>query len=289
MKKLLLTITIIFGFISILNSQKVDSIKVEQAGDFIKIRYKIVNSSMGQMYRVKIQFTINGGLRQEPRTISGDVGEQVAGGKSEYWALWDVLKDIDELKSVEFYVIAELVNKSPVLSSDKTSSKKNENPTGWNKKGFHVFVDLQAPGPKFGAMIGYSRAVGIMMKYVQGKTGMGGDVQSGVPAHVGPATAYYSTDLTVRIINIKGFQMHIAAGLAMSQFEFSENIGPGNYRFFSHNLKGVEAGFIFDIKRIAIIGSLSHFDPKSVESGNSGNIRCWSNRTFYDLGVGVRF
>ena len=79
---ILLIFLLIFLPFTHLFSQKVDSIKVEQSGDFIKIWYKILDSEPGQTYRVKVLCSINGGLNTELRSISGDAGEQVADRKS---------------------------------------------------------------------------------------------------------------------------------------------------------------------------------------------------------------
>ena len=91
MKKLFSFVIIAIMFSSYLNSQSVDSIKVEQSGDFIKIRYKILNSAPDQIYKVKVLCSINGGMNNEIRSITGDVGDHVVGGKPEYWVIWDVL------------------------------------------------------------------------------------------------------------------------------------------------------------------------------------------------------
>ena len=79
MKKLSFLLILFVCSIQISLSQKVDSINVEQTGDFIKIRYKIADSKPGQVFRVKVLCSINGGLNTEIESVSGDTGDQVAG------------------------------------------------------------------------------------------------------------------------------------------------------------------------------------------------------------------
>jgi hypothetical protein len=49
-------------------------------------------------------------LQSVLNSLSGDYGDNVVGGRQEYMVLWDVLKDVDEVKSVDFSVRAELLN-----------------------------------------------------------------------------------------------------------------------------------------------------------------------------------
>jgi hypothetical protein len=84
MKKLTIILLISIGFFSLIKSQTVDSIKVEQAGELIKIHYKILNSNQYQTFRVTVFCSINGGLESKLKSLSGDFGENVIGGRDEY-------------------------------------------------------------------------------------------------------------------------------------------------------------------------------------------------------------
>jgi hypothetical protein len=98
MKKTALTLILLFGLFPIILSQTVDSIKIEQAGELIKVHYKILNSNQSQVFRVTVYCSINGGLPSVIKSLSGDFGENVVGGRTDYMVLWDVLKDVDEFK-----------------------------------------------------------------------------------------------------------------------------------------------------------------------------------------------
>lgn len=106
----------------LLYGQHVDSIKVEQAGEFIKIGYKILNSAPDQLFRVKVLRSVDGGMNYEIRSITGDFGDNVRGGKQEYWVVWDVLEDVEELGSVESVIRAEPM--SEIRVARKTRQKK---------------------------------------------------------------------------------------------------------------------------------------------------------------------
>ncbi len=218
MKKIVSTLLLLFGLVTVIRCQTVDSLKVEQAGDFIKIRYKILNSTPDQVFRVKVLCSINGGLNTEIRSISGDVGDMVAGGKPEYWVVWDVLKDVDEIKSVEFIVRAELVK-------DNSLSGK-AGPNTLSKSRFHVLAVVGGPEPVFGVKIGYMGSWGISAMYLKG---------------VGKLLYVGSLDLTKRIVNIKKSKIHLFAGITFSSKY--QDLTTKNY------VSG-EAGIIWSINKL---------------------------------------
>lgn len=293
MKRLSILLVIFICSAQFALSQNVDSIKVEQSGDFIKIRYKILNSKPDQIYRVIVQCSMNGGLNMDLRSISGDTGDNVVGGRPEYWVVWDVLKDVEEVKSVEFIVKAELVSDNSL----KSGSDKMNNTTGWDKKRFNIFMVAEAPGPKLGVRIGYMGSVGISAKYVKGKTIKGSDIQgmnlTGVilPTLEEPEVSMYSINLTVRIVNTNGVQMHISLGMANSDFRFlrKETQDALTSTFVMHKMNGPELGFVIGLKRVTAFASFTHFDPGKLERSSNGTERCWSNRSFADFGLGLRF
>ncbi|TAL59676.1 MAG: hypothetical protein EPN88_16955 [Bacteroidetes bacterium] len=287
MKFFLIYLIILLFSVQFAVSQKVDSIKVEQSGDFIKIRYQILNSNSGQVFRVKVLCSINGGLNTELRSVSGDTGDHVTGGQPEYWVVWDVLKDVDEIKSVEFIVRAEMViDKSSISISDMPAAQTKVNETGWDKKKFTILLSIETNGPKFGTRIGYLGSWGISAKYVKGKTARASDADNNARLGTIPVLPVYSIDLTKRIINIKGFQMHLAAGLARGKFVFYEKTS-GNFRFINYNLYGPEAGMFAEVKRVAVFMSFSKFFTGRVDKGT--NLLAWSADSSFDFGLGIRF
>jgi hypothetical protein len=132
MKRISIILSLLFCSVQFALSQKVDNITVVQSGDLINIRYKILNSSSAQLFRVKVLCSLNGGLNTEIRSFSGDAGDNVAGGRSDYLVVWDVLKDVDEIKSVEFIVRAELISdNSAIYQNEIPVVKTNGQQTIW--------------------------------------------------------------------------------------------------------------------------------------------------------------
>lgn len=268
MKRLLLILagclfTVFYGF-----SQKVDSIKVEQSGDFVKIRYKILNSTPDQVYRVRILCSINGGLNQEIKTVTGDVGEQVMGGKSEYWVVWDVLKDVEELTSAEFVVRAELVNNN--ISSSKPKK---------NNKAFSLQPVLQLPGPGFGARFGYMGKAGISLLYTNSQAVIHGDNDYDGD----PRISRFGIELTVRLSDRENTQIHLIAGPTVSQCVI-EDTYQGNTSYPVHLVPGLEGGLAICAKSIVFSATFSKLLVGMVEEGEG-----ISQTSFLTAGFGFRF
>jgi len=265
-------VTLVLLLMPSLFCQIVDSIKVEQAGDFIKIRYKILNSNQNQFFRVTISCSINGGLKSELRTLLGDFGENVPGGKPEYTAIWDVLKDVDEVNSVDFSVKAELTRGDASELSSKIKIKKEP------RKNFNIMPLLQLPGPGYGIRIGYMGKVGISMQFTMTsgqKILLPGAVYDGGD----PKLKRYSTDFTVRLINKKSFQMHLLIGESMGQ-----GIGWDGPKV--KLIPGVEGGLAFCPGNaiITITGCRLLFDMV-----NQPTDPIYTKQTFFTLGAGLRF
>ena len=266
MKRFLLPLLIIFLSIQNLLSQRVDSIKVEQSGDFVKIRYRILDSKPDQVFRVRVLCSINGGLNQELKTVTGDVGDQVMGGKSEYWAVWDVLKDVEELTSAEFVVRAELVNKDITSSKPKKNNKPNS-----------IQPVLQMNGPGIGLRYGFMGKAGVSLQYVvfyskQNEGYTGDDIMH-----------RFNLDLTVRLSNKENFQTHLLFGPTVSNCIIMEtNNGYKDYN--KHFTPGFEAGVMFCTKRtvFSIVGS--RLFPGMTEEGEA-----ISQTRFLTAGFGFRF
>jgi hypothetical protein len=269
---LLLMILLLLLLVPSLLSQTVDSIKVEQAGDFIKIRYKILNSNQNQLFRVTISCSINGGLKSELRTLLGDFGENVPGGKPEYTAIWDVLKDVDEVNSVDFSVKAELTRGDASELSDRIKIKKEPG------KNFNIQPVLQLPGPGFGIRMGYMGKVGISMQYTM--TSGQKILLPGATYDVGNQfLKRYSTDFTARLVNTKSFQMHLLIGISMG-----EAIGWDGPKV--KVIPGVEGGLAFCPGNaiITITGCRLLFDMVNLPTDP-----IYTKQTFLTFGAGFRF
>lgn len=91
-------------------SQTVENIRVEPEGENIKISYRIGGSTDAQMYNVYLTCSMDGGSRFEPRSVIGDVGQNIRGGRSFYTVIWDVFEDVESVGNAEFFVRVELVS-----------------------------------------------------------------------------------------------------------------------------------------------------------------------------------
>lgn len=257
---------ILLGITVLLRSQTVDSIKVEQAGDFIKIGYKILNSTPSQVYRVRVLCSINGGLNTELRSVSGDTGDNVQGGKQEYFVVWDVLKDVEELNSADFIVRAELV-------SDKSPERiKN------GKRNFIVMFPTQLPGLGYGIRLGYSGKMGMSAQFIRGRTVYLPDNTN----HDNFGLMRFSIDLTSRIANKETFQVHLLTGISIGQNVIKDE-NNGNVSYPVHMSPGVEGGLLFCHKRIVYSVSAARQFPNLVEEGTA-----ITKHGYLGIGFGIR-
>jgi hypothetical protein len=288
MKRISIILSLLFCSVQFALSQKVDNITVVQSGDLINIRYKILNSSSAQLFRVKVLCSLNGGLNTEIRSFSGDAGDNVAGGRSDYLVVWDVLKDVDEIKSVEFIVRAELISdNSAIYQNEIPVVKTNNNNTGWDRKRMNVLLSGEFKGPKFGSTIAYLGNWGFSVKYVKGKSVKSSDSDLNALLSDVPSLPVFSVDLTKRILNNGDFQMHFALGVAVGEFIFYQKNFSNIYTFSYHNILGAEAGLYFGVKNISAFAGFSYFDPGPIEQESSD--LCWSVKSAIDLGFGYRF
>lgn len=89
------------------SAQTVENIRVETAADRILIHYRIGQSTGQQFYHVTLACSIDGGPRFEPASVTGDVGQYIPGGKSNYTITWYVFEDMEEVGNVEFFIRVE--------------------------------------------------------------------------------------------------------------------------------------------------------------------------------------
>ena len=103
----------LFAVLSIacfVNAQTVENVTVRPDGDNIRVTYRIGGSTDAQIYTVTVNCSVDGGRRFEPKTLDGDYGANIRGGKSIYLVIWDVFEDVDEVGNVEFFVKVDLVS-----------------------------------------------------------------------------------------------------------------------------------------------------------------------------------
>lgn len=127
MKKLFLLTVLVFTA-NVILAQTVENIRVEQDGDNLKIFYRIGGSSADQLYSVTLTCSLDGGAVFEPMSVIGDVGDNIAGGKSFNTVVWDVFEDLEEVGSFEFFVKVELMEKesqgTSIIGESNTADKK---------------------------------------------------------------------------------------------------------------------------------------------------------------------
>lgn len=290
MKKTLLCALLVFvgGLMSW--GQKVDSIKVEQTGDYIRIGYKILDSRPGQIYRVRVLCSINGGLNTEIRSVSGDTGDNVQGGKPEYFVVWDVLKDVEELKSAEFIIRAELVSD---INQPSSQRKISATTLKWNKKWFHIGPAIEMPGPKIGFMGGIMGSFGVAAIVTKGKYAIDGEVSVPIGVTVdldeyiegknsNPVTLF----ITKRIVSQNMLQLHLMAGIQRSRMIFND---PNAMTTPYHDEKvfGPSAGLTLDINHAALTFVFTHIDPGQVEK--EGDFVSLAPFNYLNAGLCFRF
>jgi hypothetical protein len=267
-----------------LYSQIVDSIKTEEAGDFIKIRYQIRNSNPSQVYRVRVLCSINGGLNSEIRSLSGDVGENVSGGKSEYWAIWDVLKDVDELKSVDFIVRAELIS---------DNSQNGKSTPKFSEMKIHALVfaspDKITDYALFGARLGYMGSWGVSARFAMRKTTSHQTSLFGSPISTTQQTSLINTslDMTFRMVKKEKFQMHLMTGIAVCTILARQHDnGQATIGQYYDDYPGLDIGAMFDMGRLCYSFSGSIFKtPKSLKEGQY----YLASTVNFEFGLGFKF
>jgi hypothetical protein len=260
------------------HSQNVDSVKVEQTGNYIKITFRILNSNKNQAFKVSVLCSVNGGLPGEIKNYSGDAGGNVIGGKSEYMVLWDVFKDVDSINSVEFTVRAE-------LTYGRLTRIRAVNPTGWDKKNFNVLFAFQNHGPKYGCKIGYLGNWGISVEIVNGKM----DPERHdftLSSDSLPTKTYFQLDMVKRILNQKEVQSYFFFGVSANPILFGKSTVLNDYEV--RYLAGIHLGFSFAINRIVFYMGTGMM-PSIGAIEKKYDQRIISTDTFFDFGLGLRF
>lgn len=270
MKRFLIIQILGFVLLAGAGAQKVDSIKVEQTGDYIRIAYKLLNSRQGEIYRVRALVSIDGGPNIELRSVSGDTGDNVQGGKPEYFIVWDVLKDMNELRSAEFIVRAEMFGKPGRIRSDEKRSS--------------LMPVIQIPGPGFGARYSYLGKMGFSVQYTNSKT----EYLPSFNTRPDSRISRVSLGMTFRVLNSEDSQMHMMLGSSIGQVwireEWTNVFGNTGEDYKLGIAPGFEGGLLICMKNTLLMFSAAKQLPDLTEDGDP-----MSKHTFIAAGFGIRF
>lgn len=234
MKKLLL-FTLFSVFLSLASAQTVENIRVEQDGEKLKIHYRIGGSTSEQFYFVTLTCSIEGGPVFEPKSVDGDVGANIRGGKSFNTVVWDVFKDVEEVGSVEFFVKVDLTKDEHVnqQARDESEAVKNVVPevspnTTQGKQKFERTIFIQYSASAGGYYDNYSlywtekiRPVGIKAGYM-GNWGGYGALRFGWDYDdlYGDYFGYSAVGgVTKHIIGKKSYRLYGYAGLGIDGYD----------------------------------------------------------------------
>lgn len=257
--------------------QRVNNVRAEQNGSVIDIYYSIENSSTDQYFQVTIECDTGKGNKIELQAVSGDVGKNIQGGKNEYKASWDVLEDVEELRSADFIVSIELQS----YQRSKTSSTMKPWLVGYN---------LSTGYAPFGFRLGYGKTWG---GYISGRFGSDGFEQLG---NVITDRSIYAINLGVmRSVYEKdnfSVQAYVGAGIAQwGNYEFTETQIelPDSSNGFQGSTTSLTAAGNADKGMEVEYGLILNYNNIYLSSGAVHNLGDIANHIDLVLGVGLRF
>ncbi|HDP55248.1 MAG TPA: caspase family protein [Bacteroidetes bacterium] len=100
------------------NAQEFSDLTTKQLGNNITIEYAIVGEQLGQLFSVTPSYSTDGGKTFLPiKSASGYIGNSVLGGKNQV-IIWDVLKDLPELKGNVSFKLTGNTQKTVPLEDD---------------------------------------------------------------------------------------------------------------------------------------------------------------------------
>lgn len=214
MKKFIL-LSFFCSIVSFVAAQTVENIQIEQDGEKLNIHYRIGGSTNEQIYFVTLTCSIDNGPEFEPRSVIGDVGSNIRGGKSYNTVVWDVFKDVEEIGSLEFFIKVDLIRgevMTQTLNDDKhaiTKSKKIDR---------KIFVGY---GGSIG--IGYwekDRLLGIRAGTL-GNWGGYGSIRYGWDDEYYVAGASITGGVTKHIFSMDKLRLHAYGGLGLGELLYN--------------------------------------------------------------------
>ncbi|MFC2111319.1 hypothetical protein ACFLQ5_02585 [Bacteroidota bacterium] len=272
MKKLLF----VFGILLISTfaiAQTAENIKSVQEGEQIIISYQVKNLSEKDVFRAVILAKLNSSnLKTKLVSISGDVGDNIKGGKDVYKAVWDVLKDINNLTDAEFFVEIELMKGGSTIKIDNEIRPKK----------WFVAINSAPLYTPLGLRIGYMKGWG---GFVLGRFGSGystrEDYDTGEPE--GDVMLFSITGgITKRVIDKNKFKLHtyIGGGYGIWGNYILEADSYNNFKkdIDGSNDDGIEFGY-------GLIGSYKRF----IFCIGATHLSGWSFNTDFNFGLGYSF
>ena len=206
MKKAFLLI-IALSAVTLMYSQTVENIQVTPEGDYILIHYRIGESTNLQIYNVTLNCSMDGDPRFEPKSVRGDVGDNIMGGKSNYTITWDVFEDVDSINNTEFFIKVDLVRDLPRNENNQQHAPVNE-PVSVNEfeKSTYVGFNGSTYSP-FGISVG-------MLK----NSGFYGSVRGGTNNDEGQTDIWLTliAGFTKHVFSSGSYRLHGCAGLGSS-------------------------------------------------------------------------
>lgn len=205
-------------------SQTVENIRTQQDGGNINIFYQLPNSNTNQVFNISLFVSIEGKEKIKLNAVTGDVGENIPGGKSEYRAIWDVLKDVDELSTAEFFVEAKEKDNGATINIKPTINNEHKFFVAFNSStvlpfGFRVGI-LSNWGGYAALRLGtvYSNYSSTYSKQYQDEIDNQYDMWSDNDSYTenteDSETGFsFNAGVSKRIINNTDFQFHLYSGM----------------------------------------------------------------------------
>lgn len=263
-------ITLLFftlGIFSLLHAQTVENIRVEPDGDNIKINYRIGGSTDAQLYNVVLTCSMDGGPRFEPKTVIGDVGENIRGGRSFYTVVWDVFEDIEEVGNAEFFVKVELVSDmSPTIPQRQVQPQNQPQRQPENQP---AVIEERTPSPfeqdfeldksvkkeiEWKAYLAYSGStsspIGLSFGTLK-KTGVYGSFRYGsyISDYETDVWITFMAGLTKYIVESGKYRLHAYGGAGVTVEVYEEYY---NYTSWTDSFLSIDAGLINAIGRLNV-------------------------------------
>lgn len=222
MKKLIL-FSLFSLFLGLASAQTVENIRVEQDGEKLNIHYRIGGSTSEQLYFVTLTCSIDGGQVFEPKSVDGDVGSNIRGGKSVNTVIWDVFEDVEEIGSAEFFVKVDLVKDESVkkaVTETRTETRPVVTPEANRNEPRKEATDYSAPARKI--YIGYAGSVyhpiGLRVATLGNWGGYIHFRYGGWDPYWAQYWAAFEAGVTKRILNKEKVRLHAYLGLGAGDY-----------------------------------------------------------------------
>ena len=254
MKRLLLSLfTLTITIFSI--AQTVENIRVEPDGENIKIFYRIGGSTDAQVFNVELTCSMDGGSPFEPKSVIGDVGENIRGGRSFYTIVWDVFEDVDEVGEVEFFVKVDLVSDATPPAVQQPQETVRQEPVRQEPEVQEdVDTGTGVPDPfDRRAFIAYNGATlspyGLSVGTVK-NFGLYGSFRFGGNTYVTSSDVWFSAvaGLTKHVFTSNKYRLHGYGGIGTAYASYGQT---------ALYAASTESYFVFDAGIINVIGLLN--------------------------------